>query len=201
MPLQASPPPWSSARGCIWTLASSETRRWRPPRQVIFDVASHYAILAPFREPHLRQHPERVQSEMLRQRYEESWSAWARNSGIIEYDQAGARRAELERSFEAYGLNAMPVPRDAHWKIGGLERRIATIKYAVERTLEHEDVDNAGDMFALLYQCSEAPNQLGMTRGFSPGRAVGLGEVPKASPLDNPGPGRLGGTPRDPLST
>ena len=110
----------------------------------------------------------------------------------MEFDQAGAHRADFEAFLEGYGVNPAPIPRDAHWKLGVAESRIQSIKFAAEKTMEMKLVDTREKLTTLIIQPNEAPSKLGFVKGFSLEQWV-LGKHPNLPLSTREGPANLTG--------
>jgi len=148
------------------------------PALVVVDCATRYGIVSVWMGPHLVDHPGSVTAKMIRDKFEDTWMEFVKCPGQIEFDQAGAHQAEMLQVIELMNITPVPVPRDAHWKLGICERRIETVKDMLKPVREERQPVGAQDMKRALQHLNSACNELGVYKGFSPEQWV-LGIAPR----------------------
>ena len=81
---------------------------------------------------------------------------------------------DMREKFEGEGTLLDPIPGQAHWQIGNIERLIQSVKFVADKVArDHPDATN----HECLYRALAAYNEFDRWRGFSP-LQMGLGRAP-----------------------
>ena len=114
----------------------------------------------------------------MTQKFTEIWLSWAGPPSEVEFDQAGAHRGAITDLCEQMNTLAVPIPAEAHHKLGFVERRVGVIKQMLAPALEQILPETPEEFGVVLAAQNAAVNRLSRWDGYSPEQHV-LGRAPR----------------------
>jgi hypothetical protein len=93
---------------------------------------------------------------------------WAGPPKIVLCDRDGGYRGEFHDALVKMGVDVRPIPADAHWQAGRVERQQQTWKHMARRVITALQLVGASEMDQLTVEVNHAKNSMVRQAGYSP---------------------------------